>query len=196
MNRMKIFRGAWIGVLALGMVFISSVARAGTVGMAGVWDFTGEARAYDSATGVLTANILSSSTVAGVSGRFNFDSNTVEIISDDPFLGFHWTANGSIADNLDGTYTGDLLFSWSTATAPFTILWDITDNLDGTASVVTLDADLNGIPGNDVTTGILSGYSIAIDGTLTAVPVPGAALLLGSGLLGLMTAIRRKKSGR
>ncbi|MDA8095095.1 MAG: hypothetical protein M0T84_14550 [Betaproteobacteria bacterium] len=79
-------------------------------------------------------------------------------------------------------------------------------------NVTTTDADGDGIPGNQITYGPFKGFSPAFDGTATfqaislgyiandnippvdPTPLPGTALLLGSGLLGMVSVARTRKA--
>jgi hypothetical protein len=165
-------------------------AQAGTVGMSGSWDFEGMVTAYDSA-----GNLLPD--WAAMEGSFNFTTGYVNLY--DPnivctFFGYCPAMNGTVSDNGDGTYDSDMTVYWSFSSFPAPFLWDITDLGDGTATLFTLDGDDNGIPGTAMTEAPFLGISLVLEGTLTAVPVPAAVWLFGSGLIGLIGIATRKKS--
>ncbi|MHC5118397.1 MAG: VPLPA-CTERM sorting domain-containing protein, partial [Planctomycetota bacterium] len=65
------------------------------------------------------------------------------------------------------------------------------------SQVIVLDGDNDGIPGNAMTSGPFPGITPAFYGTLTGqyvVPVPAAAWLFGSGLMGLIGIAKRKNT--
>jgi len=68
----------------------------------------------------------------------------------------------------------------------------------GVFNVTTIDTDGNGAPGQPMTAGPFIGFSPAFSGTATvvasAVPVPAAVWLFGSGLVGLAGIARRRKA--
>lgn len=153
-----------ISVASLFCLLSLGSAQAGTMGMSGLWDFTSDSGAgfYDSLGSFVSTGQLT--------GRFDFDSGRVSLQSTTPFFGEFYFTDGTISDNGDGTYNGDLAFTWNVSTFPISpgLLWDITDHGDSTATVETL-----------------AGGAI-IDGTLTSVPVPAAVWLFGTGLAGLL----------
>lgn len=87
------------------------------------------------------------------------------------------------------------LFDWGADTnVPFSIQWNVVANPDdGSFSMTTLDGNGDGIPGIPMLSGPFVGKSWAIDGIASPVPVPAAALLFGSGLLGLVGITRNRK---
>ena len=116
---------------------------------------------------------------------FNFDAGTATITNTQTLLTLPWTVTDvTYVDNLDGTYSADMLFNYSTAApVPVSIDWDI-----DLSQVITA----NTFP---ITEGPFLGNTITFDGPLTGqvVPIPAAAWLFGSGLLGLIAIARRKK---
>lgn len=164
-------------------LLVSISVHAGTVGMAGLWAFEGQMITVDSSGLIIDTD--------PVIGEFNFNTGLVNLELDSPFFGLTWYATGTIDDRLDGTYWGGLEIFWSAASYNWNILWEITQQ-GSVASVITLDGDGDGIPGISITDGPYIGLSHAINGTLTAVPVPAAVWLFGSGLIGLIGVARRK----
>lgn len=154
--------------LILFYLLLSGNAQAGTVGISGVWDFTS-----DTGVGFYNSSGLWESTSQLV-GQFDFDIGSVSLQSTATFYGAYYFANGTISDNGDGTYNGNLDFLWGPSTTPSSLLWDITDHGDNTATVLTISGDA------------------IIDGTLTSVPVPAAVWLFGSGLIGLAGVVGRR----
>ncbi|MDH5648111.1 MAG: VPLPA-CTERM sorting domain-containing protein [Gammaproteobacteria bacterium] len=66
-------------------------------------------------------------------------------------------------------------------------------NPDGSINVFAVDTDLDGTPGAAMLTDLFPGQTAAFSGTLSAVPLPAAVWLFGSGLLGLVGVAARKK---
>jgi len=111
---------------------------------------------------------------------------TVGMTSPTAFFGFKWTAHDLV--NTGGN-NYDAPFDWgATANIPVVLNWGIT----GT-NYETLDGDSNGIPGTAMTAGPFTGFSPYFNVT-TAVPIPAAAWLFGSGLLGLVGVARRRRN--
>jgi hypothetical protein len=177
--------------LALTLGGAAVTAEAGTAGLTGVW------------TGTYTFAMTSpgGAPVGGSSGEawtWDFDAGTVDIVNTSLFYGSVWTAHDvTFSDNADGTYgTGvagpaNMFFDWSVNTnLPVAELWDVT--AAGTSATVS------------VVSGVLLGSSAAFPGfhpafsgslnQVPSVPVPAAAWLFGSGLLGLVGVARRRRS--
>jgi len=176
----------WWAVAAV--LLWATAAQAGTAGMAGVWDFAGTATFYDVTGGRRDHDHI---------GQFNFRTSSVSFTGlTGAFFGLVWTIpGGGITDNDDGTYTGDLTFEWGVNSIQVPVPWEITDLGNGTATVVTLDGDGDGVPGLPMAGGLFPGSSLAIDGTLTAtVPEPVSMALVG-GALGLVGLWRRGRPG-
>lgn len=173
---------AAVCVVAASSLALTSLAQAGTVGMTGQWTFQGHTAFYDSDGNEVINSVGTSETV----GLFDFDAHTVSLDENTPFFGLTWNSDGDLTEQSGGTYFSSQVAYWGATSFPWAILWEITQN-GNTATVVTLDADSNGIPGTTMTGAPFIGYSFAINGTLTAVvPVPAAAWLFWSGLVGLV----------
>lgn len=108
-----------------------------------------------------------------------------------------------------GQLGAHMLFDWNGSfNMDISILWAANgvfgntaaqQTLTGTAvwNAVSMDGDGDGIPGIAMNTGSpLSSYmaNFNLNG-ITPVPLPGAVWLLGSGLLGILGAVRRRKPG-
>lgn len=182
-----------ITIFGLSGLIVNQV-QAGTAGITELRDFTETEPyvQYDS-TGIP----MYAESPSILTGRFDFDDGTVNF---DPvlLLGTYMYIDGTISDNSNGSYTGILIFSWSVNVYSGSILWDITDQGDSTVSVLTLDGDGDGIPGNQFLEGPFydtawGNFSPVINGQLTsAVPIPSAIWLLVSSLITLAGFIRRK----
>ena len=165
---------------------LTVAAHAGTVGMSGLWNFEGQMSMTDPTGFVFPTD--------PVIGEFDFDSGLVNLALDSPFFGPEtWYAIGAIEDQLDGTYLGSLESIQNTASYNWNILLEITQSTT-TANVMSFDSDGDGIPGTAFIYGPFPGFTEAINGTLTAVPLPTTVWLFGSGLIGLVGFARRNKN--
>jgi len=133
------------------------------------------------------------------SWTWNFDAGTVDIANTATFYGSVWTAHdvtfsdtGSSYGPADGYGSVNMLFDWSTNTnLPITSDWDVTatGNSPGSTAVVSVNwVDIT--PESPA----FPGFSPNFTGTLSKVPVPAAAWLFGTGLIGLVGMARRKKA--
>ena len=170
---------------------VAATAEANTAGLTGVW------------TGTYTFAMTSpgGAPVGGSSGEgwtWDFDAGSVSISNTSAFYGSVWTAyNVSFTDN-GSSYgpatagTQNMSFSWSAnPTIPVTEDWDVT--AAGTSATVTVNSATI-LPSSSA----FPGFHPAFSGNLTqvppSVPVPAAAWLMGSGLLGLVGVARRRRS--
>jgi hypothetical protein len=184
MKKLRLLGNVCACALLVVDLVLSNSANAGTVGMPGQWSFIGQAITYDP-SGLVVDDI-------SLDGNFDFDTGTVYIKDDSPFFGLVWQSNGTLSDQLDGTYAADLTASGNFS-YDWEILWEITQT-GTTALVLTVDTDADGIPGTAMHQGPFPGFTHQINGSLTAVvPIPAAAWLFGSGLLGLIGLSKKKK---
>lgn len=118
-----------------------------------------------------------------------------------------------------GQVGGHILFDWGAADAntscgkancdiDVVMVWDVTDNGNGTYSYFSTDgiatnpANPDGVRGYGMLDGGFVGFNANFDfdapvsaaDAVSAVPVPAAVWLFGSGLLGLVGVARRKKA--
>ena len=173
--------------LALGASF-SSTAIAGTVGLSGTGTGSYALTVYDPTGAPL-------STLGYYYWTFDFDNGTASLDPTDAYFSLQFIPHDvTFSDNGDGTYDGDMSVDWGLSIVPVSILWDINE-----FSVTTLDGDGDGIPGNAMLLGPLPGFSLAFDGDLTGqtvetvVPIPAAAWMFGSGLVGIVGLGWRRK---
>jgi len=175
--------------LALGASF-SSTAIAGTVGLSGTGTGSYALTVYEPGGSPVSPSLL-----GNYDWTFDFDNGTASLDPTDPYFSQQFIPHDvTFSDNGDGTYDGDMLVDWGINTVPVSILWDINE-----FSVTTLDGDGDGIPGNAVLDGLFTGFSLAFDGDLTGqtvetvVPIPAAAWMFGSGLVGIVGLGWRRK---
>ncbi len=145
---------------------------------------------------------------------------TFSVASTTTFFGLNWTAHGGTTfgpgtysfDTIEGgVYTGvvvgdgqvggHILFNWGATTdIDVVMVWDVTDNGDGTVTYTSIDgiagnpANPDGVRGFGMIDGAFPGFNANFDFTVATVPVPAAVWLFGSGLLGLVGVARRKKA--
>jgi hypothetical protein len=151
---------------------------------------------------------------------YDIDAMTWGVSSNAAFLGENWTAsngklyypgtyviniNGDGSDerpfdasyplaNGDGLYTftvpagklgGNIDFAWATSSGiDMFVVW-------GPSGMTSMDVDGDGIPGARMVDGPFPGLSANFTPN-TPIPVPAAAWLFGSGLLGLVGVARRR----
>ena len=162
-------------------------ASAGVVGLKGIGTGIFTLDLYDPNGAIADSN-------TGDTWSLNFDTGTGTINNTQSIFGNIWYPHSlSFVDNGDGTYSGSMLIDYAgTPNISVTFDWGI-----DLSQVVSLDGDGDGIPGNAMTSGPFPGFTPAFYGTLTgqyAVPIPAAAWLFSSGLIGLVGITRRKRA--
>jgi len=190
--------------IAAALLLATGAAQATTFDFVGTFDmYSGPAR-------------IGGSVPAGandVTGSFNFDFGTGtgvggSMTSATPFFGYTWTAHDfTMTANPSGSVTAQIPFDWGAPSAtacgvancdiPVVVEFMMAPTANPAVfSVSTVDSDANGAPGQPMTGGPFIGFSPAFSGTATvsAVPVPAAVWLFGSGLVGLAGVARRRKA--
>ena len=125
---------------------------------------------------------------------WDFDAGTISISNTTAFYGSVWTAYNVTFTDTGTSYgptpagTQNMSFSWSAnPTIPVTSDWDVT--AAGTSATVTVN-NATILP----TSSAFPGFQPQFSGTLNQVPIPAAAWLMGSGLLGLVGVARRRRN--
>jgi hypothetical protein len=154
--------------------------KAGTAGLTGVWKGLYTWGAFSPGGG---SEFIDSIPQAWT---FDFAAGTVALTNTHTFYGSVWTAHDiTFTDNGDGTYSGALLWDWSTSINDTVLLdWDISDT-GVVSSSGPVTADSSAFP----------GQWRQYNGTISQVPIPAAVWLYVSGLLGLVGISRRKNTG-
>ena len=130
-----------------------------------------------------------------------------------PFSGYMWTAHAiTMQMTGPGTATANMLFDWNgNLNIPVMVDFSMTPNaacnpndmscfdIGDSFTIATLDGNGDGVPGYPMASGPFPGWNATFGGTVTvtsvsAVPVPAAVWLFGSGLLGLVGVARRKRA--
>ena len=95
-----------------------------------------------------------------------------------------------------GTIHADGFWDWGVSiNQPISWDWSITALPGGATSLALLDTDGDGTPGIAFTSGPFIGFTMAIEGVASPVPLPATVWLFGSGLLlGLIGISRRKRT--
>ncbi len=204
---------------ALSLTGLASMAQAGTVGITGQYD--GDYQFVAMAHTDLDPNgtpVLMGFALDTQAWNWDFDTG---IASYEPgqhalSIGVPYELHNadaiSFTDNGDGSYTGLLDFQvfnpgFGNPRAWLEITWDITDDGLGNLTMLTIDGDGNGSPGTiagcgdgtPACTPAWAGFPFPFEPTwdgqaaaVSAVPIPAAVWLFGSGLLGLVGIARRK----
>lgn len=174
-----------LAVLAAAAVGNIGAVNAGTIGITGEYTGIYSLTVWNGATGT----VLGTSTT-NPAWTWDFTAGTASFASGALDVGFPYSTSPiTLADNGDGTYTGSYTVNIGTNSGPTSTLWDITQ-LGNSLSIVTLDGDGNGIPG--MTLAGVMPLPVSLEWT-SAVPVPAAVWLFGSGLLGLIGVARKRK---
>ena len=135
---------------------------------------------------------------------WDFDAGSVvNITNTTTFFGSVWTAHDTTfsdngTDYSEGQGTVNMLFDWSASVnIPVTIGWDVTatgNAVSDDATVTVLFTTITPLSGD------FPGFHPAFNGSLhkdsggvPPIPVPAAAWLMGSGLIGLVGVARRRR---
>ena len=204
-------------LIASALLLATSSAIAAPVSTGGVFNMASQTGLdTDAADATTVTNINVDPTITGFVDQ---DAGTWGVASTAPFFGLPWTATGGILVSAPGSYSLDVVtgvigagtgvvaddgimnfdvgageiggiidFAYSTTTGIKVIdVWTI--NPDGSLTARRAPGMENGPFG-----GFNAAFNLTAPGLVSAVPVPAAVWLFGSGLLGLVGVARRRKA--
>lgn len=168
-------------ILGTLFVFLTNTAHAD------LFSFDGSLTVIDP-TGALVANY------PAYTGQINYDTVTQTGSANfDPvvFKGIYVVIHDVDLTQTGGTIHADGLWDFGVSIDQ-SVSWDwtITALPGGATSFALIDTDSDGIPGTAFTDGPFPGFTMAIEGIASPVPLPAAVWLFGSGLLGLVGMAR------
>ena len=156
-------------------------------------------------------------------GSYDDVSTSMSLTANTPYFGVIWTADGTIytdpgiydIDSLPGQggptitgiivdndqWLGSLDFAWGVSHTTVVNVWDVAYNVDGSIALTSTDviSDFyptgSGAPGHPAIDGATVSFAYSFDMLLTptAVPVPAAVWLFGSGIIGLLGFARTRR---
>jgi len=188
-----------LAVLAAAAVGNIGAVNAGTIGISGDYTGTYSLSLYNVNPGMVSApGGLLGTSVANPNNpwSFSFNGSGGTFAMDGGTLSTTFTylpVSGTMVDNGDGTYTGSYSFGFGPAPAvATTTTWDIA--LSGsTITLTTLDGDGDGFYGTSFMNAFGTIGPVMNGSAVSAVPVPAAVWLFGSGLMGLAGVARKRK---
>ncbi len=208
-------------VLAVALMTVTGAASAAVVNSGGVFNMYSQ-QGLDT-DGVVSGFNAPINVDATINGFVDETAGTWGVASTAPFYGLTWTATGGTLITGAGSYSlnttsgsvssvgsctvandgnicftigagqaaGAIDFAWSVNTGIRVVnVWDI--NGDGSLTAAVVPGMENGPFG-----GFNAAFNFSAAGLMTppsAIPVPAAVWLLGSGLIGLVGVARRKKA--
>jgi len=149
---------------------------------------------FDGTLDLYTGSTLTDS--ASVSGDFSFSGEPFNSDFTGMFTGilFGLPVSGdlTIPNGTQNPVFSALTITWNNNILNGNLLIDISFTTLDLFQITTLDGDNDGIPGSVFSTGPNESNSLALNGQFSAVPLPSAIWLLGSGIaLGGFTIRRR-----
>lgn len=166
------------------------------------WSLDGTLTIYDNNGGVFTFD-------DGVFGTMDYDMNSglgdAYITTENDFEGSKWEGHDiSLTRRDDGLIEADALLDLGNLVTnfPFSFVFEMVDNNDGTFKFFTPDLDNNGQLGVGITglplllrsfNGYAPSFELVATPDLASVPVPAAVWLFATGLVGL-AGFKRKRS--
>lgn len=160
------------------------------------YNFTGEFAIYDTSCCVMAINNVDGTIAldwgSGAGTASIWNNGTPGYNGDTDILGIPWTAHNFTlqVSGLNMVHV-DFMFDWNNNNIHAGMDWLMTPNTSGGYAVTSLDGNNNGYPGISMDNGPFAGFDVSIAGT-ASVPVPAAAWLLASGLLGLVSVTFRR----
>jgi len=164
--------------------------------------FTSTAQAnlfsFDGALSIFDTTDTLVFSIPAYTGQIEYDTATqVGSASFDPviFKASDFIIHDVVLTQIGGTLHADGFWDWSiNINQAISWDWSLTALPGGVTSLTLIDTDNDGVPGTALVGGPLPGFTFAIEGTTSPVPLPASLWLFGSGLLGLLgfTRYRRK----
>jgi len=205
--------------IAAAFMLVTGVANAAQVSTGGVFTMFSQ-QGLDQATATLPSG-APVNVDPSVTGWVDEDAGTWQVESTALFFGLNWTASGGTLVSAPGNYALDVNTGVLSNAAPdntgtadgsmhFTVgageIGGIIDFAYGVTTGIKVidvwsingDGSLTAKRGPGMENGPFPGFNAAFDltapGLVSAVPVPAAVWLFGSGLLGLVGVARRRKA--
>ncbi len=110
-------------------------------------------------------------------------------------VGMDWSmTNLSYVVNPDTTISISGDFLWTNSNGLTISTFTQLSQLGANGELIALDGDNDLVKGIQLIDGPFQGMNLYLEGTISAVPVPAAVWLFGSGLLGLAAVAKRRKA--
>ncbi len=149
---------------------------------------------FDGTLDLYTGSTLTDS--ASVSGDFSFlgedfNSDFSGIFTGNLF-GLPIAGDLTIPNGVQNPVFSPLTITWNSNVLSGDLLLELSFTSLNLFQIITLDGDNDGIPGSVFSTGPKQSTSLALSGQFSAVPLPTALWLFGSGIAAGVVTLRRR----